>query len=242
MTGAAPLRVLIVDDEPLARARARRLLGKIGDVEVVGEAANGREALDLVESLQPDLVLLDIQMPGLDGLRVLEALDDPPAIVFSTAHEEFAVRAFELEAVDYLLKPYSAERLGRAIERVRRLLSGSGASREGPTQPVRIPALDGLTTDLVPAERVLVFEILEGVVFLLRDDGERLVCEQTLNELEQALPADTFFRINRQAIVNLARIESYKPAKDGGLLVRLPGGHTQLASRRRAPHLRARLA
>ncbi|MCC7391964.1 response regulator [Candidatus Sumerlaeota bacterium] len=113
------IRLLIVDDEPLARERARRLLDRAQDIDIVGECANGTEAFAAIEKLQPDVVLLDINMPGLDGLRLVEALDDPPAIIFATAHDHHAVQAFELEAADYLLKPFSAERLKRALDRVR---------------------------------------------------------------------------------------------------------------------------
>ena len=238
---AAPLRILIVDDEPPARDRARRLLRKIPDVEVVGEAATGKEALAMIDRLQPDVLLLDIQMPDLDGMRVVEALDDPPAIIFSTAYERYAVRAFEHETVDYLLKPYSAERLAKAIERSRRLLSGAHVSPSSGIENMKMPAQNGLATELVPLTQIVCFSITEGVVFLSRADGESLISEKTLTQLEDELPPSLFFRINRQSIINITFIKSYAPIREGGLRVSLQGGHTFIASRRRARHLKARL-
>lgn len=244
MTGPAivPLRVVLADDEPLARERLKRLLERAGPIDLVGEAANGTEALELIESLQPDLVLLDIQMPGATGLRVLEALDDPPAVIFTTAYDEYAVKAFELEAVDYILKPFSAERLRKAIDRARRLLDGP-AGRETPAgdTPGRLAAQNGLATELVPFDRIVAFRIEENVVFLFRDDGESLICSETLNELESMLPAERFFRASRQAILAIGAIQSFEKTEDGGMDVQLSAGLRETVSRRRARHLRARL-
>jgi two-component system LytT family response regulator len=238
MSAPAPLRAVIADDEPLARERARRLLAKAGGVEIVGEACDGREALALIEELQPDVVLLDIQMPGIDGLRLLEALDDPPAVIFSTAYEHHAVRAFELEAVDYLLKPYSAERLARALVRVRRQLGGGDAREPAPR---RVPVLDGIATAFVALEEVVLARIEEGVVFVTRRDGERLVFDGGLQEFAQHADGALFCQVSRQAIVNVAAVESVEPEADGGLRLRLAGGAEESASRRRARHVRALL-
>lgn len=238
MAGEARLRLLIADDEPLARERARRLLEKVGGIDVVGEAPDGRRALAMIEAEQPDVVLLDIQMPGIDGLRVLEALDDPPAVIFSTAYEHHAVRAFELEAVDYLLKPYSAERLGKALARVRRQF---GAPHVHTQAPARIPLLNGLAVELVPLTEVVCAVIEEGVVFVARRGGERLVFEGGLAELEQACAPGRFCRVNRQTVVNADAVESFEGEDGGGIALRLAGGITATASRRRARHLRALL-
>jgi DNA-binding LytR/AlgR family response regulator len=112
-----PIRALIVDDEAPARERLRRLLAGIESVQVLGEAVDGLQAVERIEALAPDLVFLDVQMPGLDGLAVIEALEDPPAVIFVTAYDEYAIRAFEVHAVDYLLKPYSRDRLAAAVRR-----------------------------------------------------------------------------------------------------------------------------
>ena len=237
----APLRILVVDDEPLARERALHLLAKIDGVEVVGQAADGNEALELIESQQPDVLLLDVQMPGLDGVRLLEALDDPPAVIFSTAFDKYAVQAFNLEAVDYLLKPYSAERLTRALDRVRRLLSGGAPRPEERDSKATVPAQLGLSTQLVPVERIVLFQIEEEVVFLLRDDREKLICDLSLREIETSLTAESFFRVSRQAIINLGAVESLTPTAEGGYRLTLKTGAEATVSRRRARHLRARL-
>jgi DNA-binding LytR/AlgR family response regulator len=238
------LQILIVDDEALARERLRRLLGQQADVCIVGEAAGGREALALIEQLQPDVLLLDINMPDLDGLRVIEALDDPPAIIFSTAHEHYAVRAFEKQAVDYLLKPYSAQRLAQALARARQWLNLGAADTTGPNDitpraPATIAAEDGRETVLVPLEQVLALRIEVGVVFLLREDGERLVCMPTLQELEAQLPPELFFRASRQSLINLRQVRSYAPREDGSLRVKLGRALEETISRRRARHFRA---
>lgn len=235
-------RVLIADDEAPARDRLRQMLGRIGCIDIIAEAADGNEALRQIEALQPDIAILDINMPGIDGLRVLEALDDPPAVIFSTAHEHHAVRAFELDAVDYLLKPYSADRLRRAIDRARRLLAPTPeqSTPVGATAP-RIPALDGRATVLVPTDDIVALRIVEGAVFLHRIDNEQLICETGLADLETTLPPGRFLRISRQAIVNLAHVLSFEPEGDGALRVTLARGLVETVSRRRAPHFRQAL-
>jgi DNA-binding LytR/AlgR family response regulator len=241
MSHEQKLRLLLVDDEPLARERARRLLERVGDVEIVGEAQHGREALARIEELQPDVLLLDINMPELDGLRLLEALDDPPAVIFATAHEHHAVRAFDLEAVDYLLKPFSAERLKRALDRVRRQFAlGKAAGAEG-GKSGRIPAENGRSIELLPPERIVAARIDEGVVFLLRDDGEKLTFAGSLQELEEQLPLEDFLRASRRSIVQVAAIERFVPTLEGGLLLYLRGGAEEVVSRRRARFFRSRL-
>ncbi|MDX2177175.1 MAG: response regulator transcription factor [Candidatus Sumerlaeia bacterium] len=234
---AATLRVLIVDDEPLARERLRMLLARVGGNDVAGEAADGHQALRAIDELQPDVVFLDIRMPGLDGLRVIEALDDPPPVVLSTAHEEHAVRAFDLDVADYLLKPYSAERVARALDRARRLASPAPPTRAA----TRVAAQDGASTVLVPVDAIVAIRLEEGVVFIHREDGERLIADDPLQRLEEILAGGDLLRVSRQALVNLRRVESFEPTDEGGLRLRLSDGSTETASRRRARAVRARL-
>ncbi len=235
------LKILIVDDEPLACQRARQLLSKIENLKIVGEINSGYEALKFIESNDPDIVLLDIQMPDLDGIRVLEAIDDPPAIIFSTAYDQFAVKAFEIEAVDYLLKPYSLERLRKAIEKAKRYLAINSPASESDKYPEKIAALNGLSTELVSIDDIIFFHIVEGVVFLIRKDGENLIYEKKLNDLEGILSPSQFFRANRQAIINLNAISSFLPIQEGGLKVKFKSGHETTVSRRRAGHLKIML-
>lgn len=238
------LRILLVDDEPLALERARRLLGVVGGVEVIGECSNGRDALACIEADPPDAVLLDINMPELDGLRMLEALDDPPAIIFATAYDQHAVRAFDLDATDYLLKPFSAERLGRALAKVKKQLGDhtqADLANTASSSGVRIPVDTGRCIQMIPSENLSGARIDESVVFLLHDDGELLCYAGTLQNLELHLPPRSFLRASRSAIVNLNAIERFEPTEEGGLKLSLRGGHTEQVSRRRARFFRRRL-
>lgn len=236
MTAPPPLRAVIVEDESLARDRLRRLLGRTGGIDIVGEASNGRDGFALVESTHPDVLLLDINMPELDGLRLLEALDDPPAVIFTTAYEHHAVRAFELEAVDYLLKPFSAERLGRAVDRVRRQFAVRPTAPLAAAPP--IAAEDGRRTILLPPANLVLARIVERVVLLRRDDGETLCYTGTLQELEESLPEGDFLRASRQCIVNRHAITAYSPTPEGGLRLDLATGESETVSRRRARFFR----
>jgi len=216
------VRALIVDDEPLARSLLAEQLAELGGVEVVGEAANGFDAVRRCEELAPDLVFLDIQMPKLSGFEVLELLGaTAPAVIFVTAFDEYALKAFEVHAVDYLLKPVEPERLAAALERARRRLAEAAA---GP-DPARLAA--AARPPGRPLERVLVRE--EGRIHVLaaervdfveaRDDyvmlaagAQRLKKQQTLSELEAQLDPGRFVRIHRSYLLNverLARLESY---------------------------------
>jgi DNA-binding LytR/AlgR family response regulator len=208
-----------VDDEQLARARVRRFLEEIGDVEVVAEAGNGVEAIERIGEHSPDVVLLDIQMPGMDGFQMLKELDEPPLVVFATAYNEYAIKAFEVNSVDYLLKPIERGRLEEAVERVRRLLrDDTGRAEEidrlaafvraqGPEKlPVqkgkRIVLLDPSDVVWVGAENELVF---------VHTAGDRYVVNTTLAELEQRLDPARFFRIHRSTIVNLDHVVEIVP-------------------------------
>lgn len=233
------LEVMIVEDEAPARERLRRLLERVGQCEVVAEASNGADALRLLEVRQPDVLLLDINMPGIDGLRLAEALDDPPLIVFTTAYEHHALRAFELEAIDYLLKPFSAERLAKALDRARRMLERA-VGAEG-SSPSRIAAEDGRDTVYLDAEALALARIEEGVVFLFLRAGERLIFAGSLQQLQALLPGRGFLQASRQSIVNVDAIRRSTTLGDGRLLLELDGGAREEVSRRRARFFRSAL-
>jgi len=253
---APSLRVVVVDDEPLARARARRMLLALGDVELVGEAANVPEALATIAATAPDLVLLDVQMPGEDGFALLARLERRPAIVFVTAFDTYAVRAFEENAVDYLLKPFRAERLAGAIARARAELARPEAlSRRleellasvGPGAPAgehleRFTVRLGLKQLIVRAEDVLWFGAEDKLVFAAVE-GDRHYVNFTLDELERRLDPRRFARIHRSAIANLDRAIALRPAFAGTWRLQLSdAAHTELpVSRARARALRSRL-
>jgi two-component system LytT family response regulator len=225
---AAPLRAVIVDDEAPARALLREYLGEIGGVEVVAECADGFAAVAAVAEHAPDLLLLDIQMPQLSGFEVLEALDRPVATVFVTAYDAHAVRAFAVHAVDYLLKPFGAERLRVAIERAReRLLTGrpapaaalAAAARPAGAPLARIVVRDGQRVVLVPVPELDWVEAADDYV-LLHTGGRAYRRQQTLGELEAQLDPRVFVRAHRSIILNLARVAAFDSyAKDSRVAV-----------------------
>ena len=211
---ATTIRVVIVDDEPLARGILRELLTPIDDIAIVAECANGFEAVKAVSELKPDLVLLDIQMPKLDGFDVLDLIGTNTPVIFITAYDEYAIRAFEVHAVDYLLKPFSAERLTAALDRARERLR----SRE---RPAMQPLLATARPDRVPLQRILIRDRADVHVIpvakvdylesqddyvAVKSGGKTFLKEQTLSELEKLLDPQMFVRIHRRYILNLARL------------------------------------
>jgi two-component system, LytTR family, response regulator AlgR len=244
MPGAVTLKVLIVDDEAPARARLKSLLTEIGDVAVAGEAANGTEALALIEDVAPDVVLLDVRMPGMDGLeaaRHLNVLEEPPAIIFTTAFDEYAVQAFAAEAVGYLLKPVRKEQLAAALTRAGRLTRA---------QLQQLAAGEARRTHIAARRREgLKLIALEDVRYFLADQkyttvghvgGEDLI-EDSLRLLEDEF-GQTFVRIHRNALVAVRHIERIERNTDGQYLVHLRGCAQPLqVSRRMAGELKERL-
>ena len=208
--------VLIVDDEAPARTLLREYLADLPAYTVAGEAANGLEAVEAVARFKPDLLLLDVQMPGLDGFEVLELLSEPPGVVFATAFDEYAVRAFEVGAVDYLLKPFSKERLASALERAAaRLgtetksalgrLAAAAAKERAPLGRVLVRVDD--QTYVVPVEKIDYIEAQgDYAVFVVA--GKRLPKQQTLTELEAVLDPARFIRIHRSYLLNISRLKS----------------------------------
>jgi two-component system, LytTR family, response regulator len=243
---AMRIRALIADDEPLARERLRSLLARHDDVEIVGEAANGAEAIEAIGELRPDLILLDVEMPRVDGFAVLEALDPEalPAVVFVSAHDQYAVRAFEAHALDYILKPFDEARVDRALTRVRGQLARSpGTSRQVD------PGLLSLLEELRGRRRSDRLVVKSGgrVVFLRTEDidwveasgnyvrlhvgGEAHLLRESMKNMERRLDPSTFVRIHRSAIVNVDRIRELEPWFHGEYIVILRDG-TRLTSSR----------
>lgn len=246
-----PLRTIIVDDERPARERLKRLLSDIAHIELIGEADSGVQAIDLIEKRNPDLVLLDIQMPGLDGFEVIDALEEPPLIIFVTAYDEYAIRAFEVHALDYLLKPFSQERLADALHRAREELSKAHdfAERFAPLLESlarrgryanRLAVRDGDRVRVLDIQRVDWIDIEDDEV-TVHVGEEAYSVHGTLSELESRLDPTHFFRIHRSAIVNLDRVQEIIPWFKGSHRLRLTTGVELDLSRRRARTLRKAL-
>lgn len=238
------LRALIVDDEAPARSELRHLLGAIDGIEVAGEAASAREALVLAEGVVYDVVFLDISMPGgaggIETAKRLADLPNRPTVVFVTAHDDRAIQAFSVEAVDYLLKPVREERLLTTVRRVAALRAGAAAGGDG---AVRIPAVgdDGATLLIDPAD-VAYAEAERDRSVLVLVDGRRLGSPRSLRALEDLLPGG-FLRIHRSQIVNLARVAALEPVGEGRVRARLADadGTTLDVARRQTRTLREAL-
>jgi len=230
------MRILIVDDEALARSLLREHLQELEWAEVVGEAANGFEAVKLADELSPDLILLDVQMPKLSGFEVLELLGPrAPAIVFITAHDEFAIRAFEVHAVDYLLKPVERSRLeaalGRATERLRSAASApqprafAHLARPPGQALERVVLREGTRVHVLPVAKIDFIEAQDDYI-AFASSGKRLRKQQTLSEIEAQLDPARFVRIHRSFVLNLERLVRIEPyAKDSWLAILADGSH-----------------
>lgn len=230
------MRVIIVDDELLARAVLREHLAAYADVEIVGECANGFEAVKAIAELAPDLVFLDIQMPKLDGFEVVELAGARTQYVFVTAYDQFALRAFEVHALDYLLKPFSTERLGQALAHARERL-GSAAVTAAGSQAVaaaqeaaqrrtplsRILIRDGARVQVIPADSIDYIEAQDDYVQVVAA-GKAWLKSQRLSELEEQLDPGAFLRVHRSYIVSLAAIERIDPAGKDSHCAVLRGG------------------
>jgi two-component system, LytTR family, response regulator len=224
------LRAVIVDDEDLARQVLGEYLAPHSEIEIVAQCANGFEAVKAVAELKPDLVFLDIQMPKLDGFEVLELLDPAPAIIFVTAHDNHAIRAFEVHAVDYLLKPVGAERFEAALARVKERLAANpsrapspaelAAAARPPSQHLdRIPVRDGTSVVIIPVAKLDYVEAQDDYV-ALASQGKKHLKQQTISSLEAALDPSRFLRIHRSYIVNLERVARVEPyGKDSYVVV-----------------------
>ena len=227
------MKILIVDDEALARDLVKNYLAGMKDVEIAGECENGFEALKAVQELQPDLLLLDIQMPKIDGFELLEVLDPRPEIIFCTAYDQYAIKAFEMNAVDYLLKPFSRERLQQALEKARQRMGTPFLSPGTPTPVERLKTqvdeerktLERVVTRLgtkvtvIPVDRIQYIEAADDYVMIHSELGNHLK-EKTMKYFEAHLPEEQFIRIHRSYIVNISEIKSLELySKDSYLAV-----------------------
>jgi len=249
------IRVVIVDDEPLVRLGLRRTLKDIPGVELVADCRQGLEALKVIRKEKPDLLLLDVQMPGLTGFDVVDALEEAerPAVIFVTAFDEYAVRAFEIQAVDYLLKPFDDERVTRAIGRARQRLKADGKSagsadlaglvslaNDRAPHLERLLVRDRSRTEVIAVSEVDWFEAADNYI-RIHLGSRRELTRDTLSALESRLDATRFRRVHRSALVNLARVKSLKVEQSGDAVLTLHSGAQVPVSRTYRKELEAAL-
>jgi len=231
------VNVLVVDDEAPARRRLVRMLREVPDVVVSGEAENGASALEAIERLRPDLLLLDIEMPELDGLAL--ATRSVPPVIFVTAHERHAIPAFEVDAVDYLLKPVRQERLVQALEKAARRIGVSALAAESNSPAARIVTFDRGTTRIFDARKLTRLWSSEKYTVFFADGAERLTVE-TLSTLEKRLAPFGFIRVHRGELIRASAVRSLQ-TRAGVLEVELEDGQTARVSRRSVATLKAQL-
>ena len=240
------MKALLIDDERLARNELRRMLVAHPDIEVMGEAVDVEDARQKIEALKPELIFLDIQMPGADGFSLLEQLEPPlPAVIFTTAYDEFAVKAFDFNALDYLLKPVDPNRLIAALEKLR---SHRGASEDGNAQSQhRLTLEDKVFVResercwFVPVKNIRLLES-EGNYTRVHFDNCKPQLFRSLSAMEARLDPKHFFRANRKQVIALAWVEDIEPWFSGGLLVKLKGGLKVELSRRQAQDFREKMS
>ncbi|NOX70148.1 MAG: response regulator transcription factor [Gammaproteobacteria bacterium] len=245
------MKILIVDDEALARDRLRQLLEEGNQHVVVGDAANGQQALEMSGTLDPDVVLLDIRMPGLSGLEIaqhLNAFEKPPAVVFTTAYDEYAIEAFDAQAVGYILKPVRRERLAQALERAGRLnaatISAVGEQAGIENRRNHVCARVRGELRLIPVEDIRYFSADQKYTCVSHTAGKHLI-DDSLKQLEQEF-SDNFVRVHRSALVAVSRIEALEKSADGQVSIRLredgqPEEDRLIISRRHLAEVRRRL-
>ncbi len=219
------MTVIIIDDEPLARSIVKEYLKACGDIELVAECGDGFEGIKAIQQFQPDLVFLDIQMPKITGFEMLELIENPPAIIFTTAFDEFAIKAFELNAVDYLLKPFSRDRFLKAVQKYQfqRPLTDVApvleSAAQTPLQQNRIVVKDGSRIRIIPVSQIQYLEAADDYVKIITPEGTFLK-KRTMGFFEESLAPHQFVRVHRSYIVNtqlITRIDPYE--KEGHLLL-----------------------
>ena len=231
------MKAIIIDDERLARTELKKLLQDYPEVEVIDEAANAEEGISKIESQQPDLIFLDIQMPGKTGFDLLAQLEKAPQVIFTTAYDEYALKAFEVNALDYLVKPVEPKRLADAIQKIQ-AAEQREAKQEGEytnnsmlTENDQVFVKDGERCWFVKLSEIRLFESVGNYAKVFFGNNKPLILK-SLNALEERLDEKTFFRANRKHIVNLRMVEKIEPYFNGGLLLDLAGGEKIEVSRR----------
>lgn len=233
------LRALIIDDESLARELIKNYLKNQPGIDIIGECENGFEGVRSIVELKPDLVFLDIQMPKLNGFEMLELTDDPPEIIFITAHNEFAIRAFEMNAVDYLLKPYSQERLVAAVNKAREKILAGGTRDNRINQLVQQPLTEklerivvktGTKIKIIPIDKIVYLEAQDDYIMVYTDEGKHLK-QGTMKYYEDHLDNSKFIRVHRSYIVRIDQVTQLEPYAKDNYILKLKNGTALKVSR-----------
>ncbi len=229
------IKTIIIDDERLARNELKKLLNDFKDIEIIEEAANVDDGIMKIETLNPDLIFLDIQMPGKTGFDLLAEVEKAPKVIFTTAYDEYAIKAFEVNALDYLMKPIEPKRLSDAIQKllheIQKEKQDSQHLRGTLTDEDQVFVKDGERCWFVKLNEIRLFESVGNYAKVFFGTNKPLILK-SLNNLEERLDNKTFFRANRKHIINLRWIEKIEPYFNGGLLVELKGGEKVEISRR----------
>ena len=236
-------KVLIIDDEPLARSIVRNFSEAKEGFEIIGECANGYEGLKAIDGLKPDLIFLDIQMPKINGFEMLELVDDPISVIFTTAFDEYALKAFETSAVDYLLKPFSEERFDQALAKWKNShriepTKTFGEIQKQPDDHLRIVIKDGSSIKIIPIQDVMYLEAYDDYVKVHATEKTHLK-KKTLSYYEKTLDQRQFVRIHRSHLIHLSHLNGAEPAGNGRLQVTMSNGAQMISSRSGAQELRA---
>jgi two-component system, LytTR family, response regulator len=230
-------KAIIIDDERLARNELRKLLSDYPEIEIIDEATNVDEGIQKIEQLRPDLIFLDIQMPSKTGFELLQEIDSTPYVIFTTAYDEFALKAFEVNALDYLLKPIEPRRLADAVNKLNEVLikdtqgTGEFINKEKLNDNDQVFVKDGERCWFVKLNEIRLFESVGNYAKVFFGNNKPLILK-SLNALEERLDEKVFFRANRKHIINLKMIEKIEPYFNGGLLIELKGGDKIEVSRR----------
>jgi len=231
------MKIIIVDDEPLARSIIREYLQKYPELEIVQECSDGFEGVKAIQQHQPDLIFLDIQMPKINGFEMLELLDERPAVIFTTAFDEYAIRAFEAHAIDYLLKPFNQERFDRAIQKWRDQAGGAQkntnelleTASQSPSQSQRVVVKTGSKIKIIPAQDIFFLEAADDYVKVHTQEGSFLK-NKTMNHFEKTLDPQQFVRSHRSYIVNVQQITRIDPyEKDNHIAILKSGGRVPVS-------------
>ena len=231
------MKIIIVDDEPLARSIVREYLQKYPELEIVHECSDGFEGVKAIQQHQPDLIFLDIQMPKINGFEMLELLDERPAVIFTTAFDEYAIRAFEAHAIDYLLKPFNQERFDKAIQKWRDQAGGAQkntnelleTASQSPSQSQRVVVKTGSKIKIIPAQDIFFLEAADDYVKVHTQEGSFLK-NKTMNHFEKTLDPQQFVRSHRSYIVNVQQITRIDPyEKDNHIAILKSGGRVPVS-------------